>query len=68
MARVTKVGGPDFGSEDQRIATIDNDGTFWTEQPMYTEFVLPLIVLPRLPRDILNGRRNSPTPQFYITT
>jgi phosphoglycolate phosphatase-like HAD superfamily hydrolase len=38
VARVTKDGGPDFVPPADRIVTIDNDGTLWTEQPMYTEF------------------------------
>jgi len=38
VARVTKEGGPDFVSPADRIATFDNDGTLWTEQPIYTEF------------------------------
>jgi phosphoserine phosphatase len=33
--RVTTQGGPDFVSRVERIATIDNDGTLWCEQPMY---------------------------------
>src|SRR5580658_4546258 len=35
VARVTTPGGPDFVPADQRIATFDNDGTLWTEQPFY---------------------------------
>ena len=38
VTRVTKEG-PDFVPPEDRIATFDNDGTLWTEQPMYTEFV-----------------------------
>jgi phosphoserine phosphatase len=38
VTRVTKEGGPDFVTPEDRIATFDNDGTLWTEQPMYTEF------------------------------
>ena len=34
VARVTTQGGPDFVPIDQRIATFDNDGTLWIEQPM----------------------------------
>ncbi len=34
---VTKKGGPDFVEEADRIATFDNDGTLWVEQPMYTQ-------------------------------
>jgi haloacid dehalogenase-like hydrolase len=35
VARVTAQGTPDFVPVDQRIATFDNDGTLWTEQPNY---------------------------------
>jgi phosphoglycolate phosphatase-like HAD superfamily hydrolase len=39
VSRVTKEGGPDFVKPDGRVATIDNDGTLWVEQPIYTQFV-----------------------------
>jgi phosphoglycolate phosphatase-like HAD superfamily hydrolase len=35
VARVTTQGGTDFVPVEQRIATFDNDGTLWTEQPNY---------------------------------
>ncbi|HWN46936.1 MAG TPA: hypothetical protein VNM71_06235, partial [Steroidobacteraceae bacterium] len=35
VARVTKPGTPDFVPVPQRIATFDNDGTLWAEQPIY---------------------------------
>lgn len=31
----TQVGSPDFIPEADRIAVFDNDGTLWSEQPMY---------------------------------
>jgi phosphoglycolate phosphatase-like HAD superfamily hydrolase len=34
VARVTTQG-PDFVPVEQRIATFDNDGTLWSEQPVY---------------------------------
>ena len=37
VARVTKEGGPDFVPSSARIATFDNDGTLWTEQPLQTQ-------------------------------
>jgi haloacid dehalogenase-like hydrolase len=37
VTRVTKEGGPDFVPAADRIATIDNDGTLWCEQPMYAQ-------------------------------
>src|SRR6478735_3842149 len=35
VEKVTKEGGPDFVAPELRIATFDNDGTLWCEQPMY---------------------------------
>src|SRR5262245_54194235 len=35
VARVTKPGTPDFVKPQERIATFDNDGTLWPEQPIY---------------------------------
>jgi phosphoglycolate phosphatase-like HAD superfamily hydrolase len=35
VEKVTKEGSPDFVPVAERIATFDNDGTLWSEQPMY---------------------------------
>jgi hypothetical protein len=37
VARVTKEGGPDFVPPAERIATFDNDGTLWCEQPLQVQ-------------------------------
>jgi phosphoserine phosphatase len=37
VARVTKQGGKDFVPPAARIATFDNDGTLWCEQPMQVQ-------------------------------
>jgi hypothetical protein len=37
VARVTAQGGADFVPVEQRIATFDNDGTLWCEQPFYSQ-------------------------------
>jgi phosphoserine phosphatase len=42
VARVTRQGGPDFVSPAERIATFDNDGTLWTEHPMYVQLAFAL--------------------------
>jgi hypothetical protein len=42
VARVTAPGSPDFVEPDERIATFDNDGTLWVEQPMYTQLAFAL--------------------------
>ena len=33
----TLAGSPNYVSPEARIAVFDNDGTLWTEQPMYTQ-------------------------------
>jgi hypothetical protein len=40
--KVTKPGSPDFVPEPERIATFDNDGTLWAEQPMYFQLLFAL--------------------------
>jgi phosphoglycolate phosphatase-like HAD superfamily hydrolase len=35
VARVTTTGGADFVPPEKRVATFDNDGTLWCEQPFY---------------------------------
>jgi phosphoglycolate phosphatase-like HAD superfamily hydrolase len=42
VARVTKEGGADYVVPEQRIATFDNDGTLWSEQPMYFQLAFAL--------------------------
>jgi hypothetical protein len=37
VAAVTEEGGHQFVPEHDRIAVFDNDGTLWTEQPMYSQ-------------------------------
>lgn len=39
---VTRQDSPDFVSLLQRVATFDNDGTLWCEQPMYVQFAFAL--------------------------
>lgn len=36
---VTKQGGPNYVRSEERIATFDNDGTLWAEQPMDFQLV-----------------------------
>jgi phosphoglycolate phosphatase-like HAD superfamily hydrolase len=42
VTKVTKQGSPDFVPPAERIATFDNDGTLWAEQPMYFQFLFAL--------------------------
>lgn len=38
VEEVTNPGSPGFVPVDERIATFDNDGTLWSEQPVYFQF------------------------------
>lgn len=42
VSRVTKAGGPNFVAPAERVATFDNDGTLWVEQPMYVQMAFAL--------------------------
>lgn len=51
VARVTAEGGPDFVPAPERIATFDNDGTLWSEQPLYFQFAFMLDRVKALARE-----------------
>jgi phosphoglycolate phosphatase-like HAD superfamily hydrolase len=42
VARVTTQGASDFVPPAERIATFDNDGTLWAEQPIYFQVIFAL--------------------------
>jgi len=42
VERVTTEGGADFVPVPERVATFDNDGTLWVEQPAYTQLIFAL--------------------------
>jgi phosphoglycolate phosphatase-like HAD superfamily hydrolase len=42
VARVTTEGGADYVPPAERIAVFDNDGTLWSEQPMYFQLAFAL--------------------------
>jgi len=42
VEKVTKEGLPDFVPPSERIATFDNDGTLWAEQPIYFQFAFAI--------------------------
>jgi phosphoserine phosphatase len=39
VKKVTDTGSPDFVPPTERIATFDNDGTLWAEQPVYFQAI-----------------------------
>jgi len=42
VQRTTRQGGADFVPQAERIAVFDNDGTLWSEQPMYFQLAFAL--------------------------
>jgi phosphoglycolate phosphatase-like HAD superfamily hydrolase len=42
VARITKADGTDYVAPERRIATFDNDGTLWSEQPYYFQLIFAL--------------------------
>jgi len=42
VAKVTDQGGPGYVAPAERIAVFDNDGTLWSEQPMYFQLAFAL--------------------------
>jgi phosphoserine phosphatase len=42
VTKVTDKGSADFVPEPQRIATFDNDGTLWSEQPAYFQLLFAI--------------------------
>lgn len=59
VERVTTPGTPDFLPPEQRVAVFDNDGTLWSEQPMYVQmaFALDRIkVMAKEKPDLLNKK------------
>jgi phosphoserine phosphatase len=42
VQRVCLEGGPDYVEPAERIAVLDNDGTLWSEQPLYVQLAFAL--------------------------
>src|SRR5262249_22233742 len=60
VPRVTTAGSPDFVPPDQRIATFDNDGTLWAEQPMYFQIMFAMDRLKALAPRHPDWKRKQP--------
>ncbi len=71
VAKTTTRGTPDFVPLQERVATFDQDGTLWVEQPLYTQVVFAVDrvkqLAPKHPewknqrpfKEILTGDRDS---------
>jgi phosphoglycolate phosphatase-like HAD superfamily hydrolase len=60
VARVTKVGSQDYVASEKRIATFDNDGTLWSEQPYYFQVDFTLDQIKALARQHPEWLVNEP--------
>jgi phosphoglycolate phosphatase-like HAD superfamily hydrolase len=58
--RVTEEGGSNFVPVEQRIATFDNDGTLWAEQPIYFQFAFAIDQVKALAPDHPEWRDRQP--------
>ncbi|MDD1013900.1 HAD family hydrolase [Pseudomonas rubra] len=48
VSAVTREGSPDYRKPAERIAVFDNDGTLWSEQPLYFELLFSMAEVKRL--------------------
>lgn len=60
VARTTLRGSPDFVPVPERIATFDNDGTLWAEQPLYFQFEFALDRVSELAPQHLEWKTTQP--------
>ena len=60
VARVTDPAGADFVPEPERIVTFDNDGTLWSESPLYFQLAFALDRLRSLAVDHPEWRTEQP--------
>jgi phosphoglycolate phosphatase-like HAD superfamily hydrolase len=60
VRRVTQDGSPDFVPAAERVATFDNDGTMWAEQPMYFQAAFAVDRIKALAPQYLEWKNTQP--------
>lgn len=60
VVAVTREGSADFVPAPERIATFDNDGTLWCEQPMYVQLAFALDRVKELSGEHPEWRKKQP--------
>jgi phosphoserine phosphatase len=68
VEKVTKEGSPDFVPVPERIATFDNDGTLWAEQPIYFQLAFALDRVKALAPDHPEWRKEEPFSKLLSTS
>jgi phosphoglycolate phosphatase-like HAD superfamily hydrolase len=66
VAKVTTQGGADFVPPEQRIATFDNDGTLWCEQPNYFQAIFALDRVKAMAPDHPEWKNKQPFKDFLV--
>jgi len=64
VARVTNEGGPDYVRPAERIATFDNDGTLWCEQPFQVQVFFLIDRVKELAADDPSIKERQPFKAF----
>jgi hypothetical protein len=60
VADVTTAGGPSFVPPAERIAVFDNDGTLWSEQPMYVQLAFVIDRVKAMAPQHLEWKKTQP--------
>jgi phosphoglycolate phosphatase-like HAD superfamily hydrolase len=60
VSRVTTEGSPDYVPPADRIATFDNDGTLWAEQPLYFQLIFAVERVKALASEHPEWKRRQP--------
>jgi phosphoglycolate phosphatase-like HAD superfamily hydrolase len=66
VAKVTAQGSADFVPPEQRIATFDNDGTLWCEQPNYFQAIFALDRVKAMAPDHPDWKNKQPFKDFLV--
>lgn len=67
VEKVTRPGSPDFVAPGERIAVFDNDGTLWSEQPLYVQLRFALDRLKTLAPQHPEWKRKQPFKKLLNT-
>jgi len=67
VEKVTKEGSPHFVPVPERIATFDNDGTLWCEQPMYFQLLFALVRVKQLAPQHPEWMKQDPFKELLST-
>ena len=60
VEEVTSVGGKNFIPAEDRIATFDEDGTLWVEQPIYPEFFFAFEIIRKKAHEHPEWKKEEP--------